>query len=309
MRVRRIVRIGVVRRRVRRGMRGMWRRLMHDRIGLTWHPRLAAAILAARDRVDVVEVIPEGAFLESRRSQRALGRLAREIPVSIHGVSLGLASTSAVEQWRLDQFARLVDQVQPECWSEHLAFVRAGGIELGHLAVPSRTEATIDATAVNLHRAAGTVGSYPLVENVATIIDAPGSTLDEQAWLTRLLSTTTADLLLDLHNLFANALNFGFDAAQVLRSIPPERIRGIHLAGGTTVQGSSGEPRWLDDHLHDVPDPIYELLEMVGERVPHGLDVVLERDGAFPPFSELLDQLDRARAALERGRARQRLAS
>ena len=45
---------------------------MNDRIGLTWHPKLAAAILAARDRIDVVEVIPEGMFLEWRATQRAL---------------------------------------------------------------------------------------------------------------------------------------------------------------------------------------------------------------------------------------------
>ena len=77
----------------RRMRRRVWRmrQLMNDRVGLTWHPRLAAAILAAGDRIDIVEVIPEGTFLGSRRAHRALRRLAREIPVAIHGVSLGLA--------------------------------------------------------------------------------------------------------------------------------------------------------------------------------------------------------------------------
>lgn len=281
----------------------MWQ-LMTDRVGLTWHPRLAAAILAARDRIDIVEVIPEGMFLESRGAQRALRRLAREVPVSIHGVSLGLASTGPVAERRVAQFARLIDYVQPECWSEHLAFVRAGNIELGHLAAPSRTETTIDASAANIHRAAKAIGAYPFIENVATLIDPPGSTLDEHTWLTRLLATTRADLLLDLHNLYANAINFGFSASQVVRSIPPERIRFIHLAGGAPVHASGGEQRWLDDHLHDVPDPVYQLLEIVGELVPHSIDVVLERDGAFPPFRQLLAELDRARAALAAGRRR-----
>jgi uncharacterized protein len=284
------------------------RQLMNDRVGLTWHPRLAAAILAAGDRIDIVEVIPEGTFLGSRRAHRALRRLAREIPVAIHGVSLGLASTTAADERRLGSFARLIDDVQPECWSEHLAFVRAGGIELGHLAAPSRTGTTIDATAWNIDRAARAIGAYPLVENVATIIEPPGSHLDEQTWLTRLIATTPADLLLDLHNLYANATNFGFSAADLLRSIPPERIRFIHLAGGAPVRASTGEERWLDDHLHDVPDPVYDLLEIVGESVPHPVDVVLERDGAFPPFAELLAQLDRARAALGNGRTRRKAA-
>lgn len=280
---------------------------MGDRFGLTWHPRLAAAILTARERIDLLEVIPEGMFLRSRRAQRALRTLAREIPVSIHGVSLGLATTQAVEQWRLDEFARLVDCVSPDCWSEHLAFVRGGGVELGHLAAPARTAATVDATASNLARAARTVGAFPLVENVATIIDPPGSDMSEQVWLARVLASTSADLLLDLHNLYANGLNFGFDPEHALRAIPVERIRFIHLAGGMNVRASSGEERWVDDHRHDVPDPVYRLLEIAGELVPHSLDVVLERDGAFPPFHQLLDELDRARAALRAGRARRRL--
>lgn len=74
------------------------------------------------------------------------------------------------------------------------------------------------------------------------------------------------------------------------------------------MRASTGEERWLDDHLHDVPDPVYELLEIVGESVPHAVEIVLERDGAFPPFGALLDQLDRARAALARSRTRRRAA-
>jgi uncharacterized protein (UPF0276 family) len=60
----------------------------------------------------------------------------------------------------------------------------------------------------------------------------------------------------------------------------------------------------LDDHLHDVPDPVYDLLAEVGARTPRALTVILERDGAFPLIDCLLHQLDRARQALARGRAR-----
>jgi hypothetical protein len=38
--------------------------------------------------------------------------------------------------------------------------------------------------------------------------------------------------------------------------------------------------------------------------VPTPIDVVLERDGVFPRFEQLLAQIDRARVALARGRAR-----
>jgi uncharacterized protein (UPF0276 family) len=60
----------------------------------------------------------------------------------------------------------------------------------------------------------------------------------------------------------------------------------------------------LDDHLHDVPDPVYDLLAEVGARTPRALTVILERDGDFPFFDCLLHQLGRARQALAQGRAR-----
>jgi uncharacterized protein (UPF0276 family) len=274
-----------------------------DRVGLTWHPTLAVDILANGHRIDVVEVIPEGRFLGSRRGRRALRTLSCAIPVSIHGVSLGLASTAGLDDSRLDAFARLVDEIAPAHWSDHLAFVRGGGVELGHLAAPLRTSLTIEATAENLERAARRVGARPLAENVATLLDPPGSDRSEAAWLLGLLDATGSDLLLDLHNVLTNGRNLGYDPAALVDALPAQRIRAIHIAGGTVVTASNGE-RSLDDHRHAVPDEVYALLARVAARVPHGLDVILERDGAFPDFAALLAELDRARAALTEGRAR-----
>jgi uncharacterized protein (UPF0276 family) len=280
-----------------------------DRFGLTWHPRLAGEILTHRERLDIVEVIPEGTFLGSRRARRALRTLAREIPVAIHGVSLGLASAEGLDTARLDAFARLMDDVVPEHWSDHLAFVRAGGVELGHLAAPTRTALTVEATAENLDRAARRVGARPLAENVATLLDPPGSDRTEQAWLLGLLDASGSDLLLDLHNLVTNGRNLGYDPLALVDALPAHRIRAIHIAGGVEVEAGGGERRLLDDHRHPVPDAVYALLARVGERVPHAIDVILERDGAFPPFEALLGELDRARIALNAGRARRADAS
>ena len=276
---------------------------IRDRFGITWHPSMAASIHAHLDRLDVIEVIPEGRFLDSRRARRALRDLARTVPVSIHGVSLGLATAAAIDTRRLDSFARLVGEVQPESWSEHLAFVRAGGVELGHLGAPPRTAITVEATAEHIDLAQRLVGSYPRVENIATPLEPPGSVMSEAAWLIETLNASPADLLLDVHNLYANGVNFGFDPERVLRSLPLERVRAIHIAGGVDVPDPSGGVRRVDDHLHDVPDPVYTLLEIVGQLVPHSLDVVLERDGALPAFEQMLSQVEVARAALARGRA------
>ena len=272
-----------------------------DRFGLTWQPALAAGILANLDRIDVVEVIAEEQFAASSRAKRALDTLAHQVPVLVHGVALGPASTASVDARRLDNLARLVDRVKPDFWSEHLALVRAGDIEIGHLSAAPRTKTTIDATAANLARAARVVGSRPMVENIATLMDPPASDCSEVDWVSSVVAGSDCDLLLDLHNVHANSINFGFDPIAYLDRLDPERIGAIHLAGGCWIEGP--ERRYLDDHLHDVPDPVYALLAEVGARVRRPLTVVLERDGRFPPMRDLLWQLDRARAALAEGRA------
>lgn len=281
---------------------------MPDRFGLGWRPQLALGILSHLDRIDIVEVIADDYFRAPRRERRALRTLATQTPVTLHGVTLGLASSVPVETKRLDQMARLCAEVGPVSWSEHLAFVRGGGIEIGHLAAPPRTAATIDGALANLRRARTIAGVSPQVENIATLIDPPGSDRDEATWISEIVRHSESDLLLDLHNLHANALNFHFDAVDFIARMPPERIGAVHLAGGMWI-GRAGAQRLLDDHLHDVPDPVYGLLEEVAAHATRELTVIIERDGKFPPIECLLDQLERARHAVARGRQRARLAA
>lgn len=281
---------------------------MKDRVGLGWRSELAAGILSRLDAIDVVEIIADDYFNAPRIARRSLTTLAAQVPVTLHGVALGMASCSAVETRRLEKMARLVNEVRPECWSEHLAFVRASGIEIGHLAAPPRTEETVEATLRNLATATRIVGAAPQIENIATLIDPPGSMLDESAWLRAIALNSRSELLLDLHNVHANALNFGFDPLDFLRALPLEKVAMIHLAGGKWI-GPEGRQRLLDDHLHDVPDPVFHLLEEVASRVAQPLTVIIERDGEYPPIEHLIQQLDRARTALAQGRARGAMAT
>ena len=144
----------------------------------------------------------------------------------------------------------------------------------------------------------------PLVENIATLIDPPASKLSEADWTSEILAAANSALLLDLHNLYANSVNFGFDPYAFINRMPHEQIHAIHVAGGRWIKAkTTGERRLLDDHMHDVPDSVYDLLKYVGQKTFRPLTVILERDGRYPPIEMLLNQLDRARNALRGGRA------
>jgi uncharacterized protein len=279
--------------------------MQKDRVGLGWRPELAAGIFEALDRIDVLEVVADNYFGASRRQRRALKFLARQTPVQIHCIALGMAGAEEVSTKRLDSVARLINDVEPEAWSEHLAFVRAGGTEIGHLTAPPRSEAAVEGAARNLKKAADIVGSMPMMENIATLMEPPCSTLSEAAWISDVISASGCALLLDLHNLHANATNFLFDPLQFLSEIPLARINCIHIAGGRWIEAATGDKRyWLDDHLHDVSQSVYDLLSEVAARTSQPLTVILERDGAYPPMPALLHELESARIALAAGRRR-----
>ncbi len=281
------------------------RRITGDRVGLGWRGELAAGIFTHLEHIDLLEVIADDHFRASPRELRALRTLAAQVPITLHGVAMGLAGSEAVESFRLDNMARLAESLQPESWSEHLAFVRAGGIEIGHLAAAPRTAANVDATANNIRAAARIVGRTPVMENIATLIDPPGSALDEAAWISAILQASNAPLLLDLHNVYANARNFGDDPAALMLRLPLHRVRAVHLSGGKWIAEPDGsaKQRLLDDHVHDVPFDVFALLERLAMHAPQPLDVIIERDGNYPLFDSLLLQLDAARASLRAGRA------
>lgn len=113
------------------------------RFGIGWRPQLSAGIFANLHRIDVVEVIADDYFHAAPHATGALRTLSSHVPLQLHGISMGMASTTPIDTAHLDAMARLIEQVRPEMWSEHLAFVRGGGIEIGHLAMPPRNDATV----------------------------------------------------------------------------------------------------------------------------------------------------------------------
>ncbi|WP_161784155.1 DUF692 domain-containing protein [Janthinobacterium sp. RA13] len=273
-----------------------------DRVGLGWRGELAAGIVSNLARIDVLEVIADDYYRASRTGIAALCSLARQVPVSLHGVGMGLASTIPADPRRLHAMARLMKEVQAESWSEHLSFVRAGGVEIGHLAAPPRTPRSAAGAIANIALATRIVGSAPLMENIATLVQPPASTMDEAEWVAQIIHGAQVPLLLDLHNLYANAVNAGESPQELLLRLPLDRVGAVHLSGGHWIAAPGGGQRLLDDHLHDVPPEVFALLTVLARQAPQPLTVIVERDGNYPSFEHVLGQLELARAALLAGR-------
>jgi hypothetical protein len=270
-------------------------------LGIGWRPPLALAI----DRfpeLGFVEVMaddldPRGPLPAAIENLRA-----RRIPIVPHGVALSLGSADPPDGRRLADLARLAERLDAPLVSEHLAFVRGGGIEVGHLLPLPRTRECLDIVVANV-RAAKKALPVPLaVENIATLVAWPHAEMDEATFLAELLDRADVGLLLDVENVYANARNHGDDPAAFFDRLPLERLAYVHVGGGVD-RGSF----YHDTHAHPVPDPVLALLEELAARVLIP-GVLLERDDDFPSTTELFGEMAAIARAWARGVERRQLA-
>ncbi|HET9625849.1 MAG TPA: DUF692 family protein [Kofleriaceae bacterium] len=114
-----------------------------------------------------------------------------------------------------------------------------------------------------------------LHENAFYYAPFPGAELAEAEFIAGLVERAQTYLLLDLHNVYSNSVNFeGYDRWQYLRTIPLDRVIEVHLAGGEQIED------WYHDfHNHHVPEPVWEMLDYVLRHAPRLEAVTLEVQG------------------------------
>jgi len=263
-------------------------------VGVGWRREIAAWV-DRNTKFHLVEVMAED-FAAPQKVPPAIDQLidrgARVVP---HSVSLSLAGAERPDLGRLRNLGALARRVGAPLVSDHIAFVRCGRLDSGHLLPPPRTQAALDVLVENV-RIANRHLPVPLaLENIACLFQWPGAEMDEATFIRELLVRTDTLLLLDVANLYANAVNFGWDYKAFLDEMPLDRLAYVHVAGGQEANGF-----YRDTHAHAVSRGPLEVLEDLATRcrVP---GIILERDDRFPPTAELEAETDVIRESALRG--------
>jgi uncharacterized protein (UPF0276 family) len=263
--------------------------------GVGWRPQIDTAIAGA-EGLGFIEVIAESVGAEGLPAGVAAAR-ERGLQVVPHGVSLSLGGAERPDRDRLAHLAAVAERVGARLVSEHIAFVRAGGRESGHLLPVPRTREALEILGENVAIAQDALPVPLALEHVASLVEWPGAELDEAEFVCELIERTGALLLLDLSNLYANAHNHGWDARDSLARFPLDRIAYVHVGGGTFRDGV-----YHDTHAHPVVPGVLALVEQLFAIAdPPG--VLLERDDDFPSDAELTAELGAIADAVRRGSA------
>jgi uncharacterized protein (UPF0276 family) len=257
-------------------------------VGIGWRPEIAGVVadLAERGALRFCEVVAESLHLGHDLEGPLADLRDRGTTLVPHGVRLSLGGAEPVEPERVAHLAGCAELLDAPLASEHVAYVRAGDLEAGHLLPVPRTKESLRVLTDNVRRTQDGLPVPLALEPIATLVEWPDAEYDEPDFLTELLDRTGAMLLLDLANVYANARNHGYDPLEWLARVPVERVAYCHVAGGTESGGL-----YHDTHTDPVPAPVLDLVaELCRRRRPPGL--LLERDGHYPPAAELLAELD-----------------
>jgi uncharacterized protein (UPF0276 family) len=262
-------------------------------VGLSFRSTFRADLFAHRDGVDFLEIIADHYFDAPREKLDELDLLADHFLLVPHGLDLSLGSAEGIDARYLDKFAALIERVRPPWWSEHIAFTRAGGVSIGHLAALPRTQEAVDALARNVEQVKRTIATPLILENPTEAFAAPGAEMDEPEFVARALAACECGWLCDVTNMLTNAVNQRREIEAEIDRWPWERAVQAHFAGGRIAP----DGRWIDSHDSPAPPRALELLGALSRRGALK-GVILERDEDMPPFDDLLAELDRAREAI-----------
>jgi len=100
-------------------------------------------------------------------------------------------------------------------------------------------------------------------------------------FLKNILSEVNGFIILDLHNVYCQAKNFGVTWEDMLQTYPLGMVREIHISGGSWADSKVEKGRKIRRDTHDnaVPNEVFEYLEKVIPRVPNLKFVILEQLG------------------------------
>jgi uncharacterized protein (UPF0276 family) len=257
--------------------------------GLGLRPQYYQEILDGPTAVDWFEIISENYMIPGGRPLAMLDRIRADYPVVMHGVSMSLGSTDPLDIDYLRQLKELARRVEPAWISDHLAWTGVGGVNIHDLLPVPYTEETLEHVADRVKQAQDFLGRRLVIENPSSYIAFEESDMDECTFLAELACRADCLLLLDVNNVFVSAHNHGFDPNEYIEAIPASRVAQIHLAGHIDRQICK-----VDTHDQPVCEDVWSLYALARRRFGP-VPAMIERDGSFPPFSELLAELGRMR--------------
>ena len=249
-------------------------------------------VLATRPPVPWFEVHSENYFAEGGPALATLDRIRADYPLALHGVGMSLGSTDPLSREHLAKLGALIRRVEPALVSEHLCWSGVGGRHFNDLLPLPFTEEALSHVCARVGAVQDFLGREIAVENISAYVAFPDSAMPEWEFVAAVVRRTGCRLLLDVNNVYVNAVNHGFDADAYLAAMPGESVAEIHLAGFDATG-----PCLIDTHSARVAPDVWALYQRTIARIGQR-PTLIEWDVDLPEFAVLEAEAATAAAVL-----------
>ena len=246
---------------------------------------LSAAAEQAPSSVGFWEVAPENWIGVGGRLGRQFRSLTECHPFVCHGLSLSIGSPAPLDLAFVRRLKCFLDDHGIRAYTEHLSYCSDDGHLYDLLPIPF-TEAAVRYVAARVRQVQDILERRIALENVSYYA-APGQEMAEIDFINAVLAEADCDLLLDVNNIYVNAVNHRYDPNDFLARLPGERILYSHIAGHHV----EAEDLRVDTHGTDVIVPVWDLLDAAYDHFGV-FPTLLERDFNVPPMPELLREVE-----------------
>jgi hypothetical protein len=246
-------------------------------------------ILDQLPEVDWFEIISENYMVDGGKPLHYLDRIREHYPIVMHGVSLSIGGTDPLNKNYLKHLKQLIDNAQPQWVSDHLCWTTHGGYNSHDLLPLPCTEEAIKHVVGRLEQVQDFLGQRILLENASTYLTFENAEMTEWDFYREVVERADSLMLLDVNNIYVCARNHGFDPVEFLDSMPADRVMQMHVSGHSDFGDYV-----IDTHDHPVVEPVWQLFAEALKRFGP-VSSMIERDDRFPPFAELMAELQTMR--------------
>ena len=273
--------------------------------GIGWRHPHYAQVLESLPKLRFLEVHSENFFADGGAALATLAQARQHYDISLHGIGLGLGSANGIDPWHLDRLHRLAQRIEPVRISDHACFARGvihgAEVHAADLLPVPFNPTSLDVLCANVQRVQDRLQRSMLVENLSAYVELPGSSMSEPDFLNALTQRTGCQLIVDVNNIYVNALNSQRivngprsvehavqSCKDWLDSISSDCVGEIHLAGHCEMDDIV-----IDDHGSAVCDAVWRAYVHAVRRFG-SVPALIEWDTTLPPLQTLLDEAAQA---------------
>jgi len=198
-----------------------------------------------------------------------------------HGVRYSLldARWGANQTKWLQQLSKTIKKYNYRHITEHFGFMTSSNFHKGAPLPVPLNKTTLAIGQDRLKRLQNVAGLNVGIENLAFAFSEK-QVKEQGEFLEKLIMPINGFLILDLHNIWCQSVNFKIDALALIKSYPLNKVKEIHVSGGSwaTVSTSKNKVR-RDTHDEAVPKQVFDLLKQALPLCKNLECVIFERLG------------------------------